>query len=130
MEDLRRPVEIGTVEDIPVGTFKIMEIEGVEVGVTRLADGEVRAVRNYCPHKGAPICRGPIGGTWPPCEPGQLEFVMAGEVLVCPWHGFEYDLNTGRELFRETPTRLVMYSVTVENGRVSIDVSRRRSVAR
>jgi nitrite reductase (NADH) small subunit len=126
----QRPVEIGSIEDVPVGKFRILEIGGVEVGVTRLANGEIRAVRNYCPHKGAPICRGTVGGTWPPCEVGKLEFARAGEVLVCPWHGFEYDLETGHELFRETPTRLVMYAVTVENERVLVDINRRRTVIR
>jgi nitrite reductase (NADH) small subunit len=118
-------IDIGALDDLPAGKFARFEIGGVDVGVIRLPNGEVRAIRNFCPHKGAPICRGIVGGTWPPSEPGKLEFDRAGEVLVCPWHGFEYDLDTGEELFREKGTRLIMYVTTVLNGRVFVDVSRR-----
>ena len=88
----------------------------------RLADGAIHAIRNHCPHKGAPVCRGIVGGTWPPSEPGELAYTQAGEVLVCPWHGYEYDIRTGRELFREMPTTLRKFPVAVENGRVLVTI--------
>ena len=87
-----------------------------------IVDGEFRAVRNACPHKGAPICRGIIGGTWPPSEPGELSYDRDGEVLVCPWHGYEYDLRTGTEMFQKTPTRLRLFPVTVRDGEVFVTV--------
>ena len=63
-----------------------------------------------------------IGGTWPPSAPGALQFERDGEILVCPWHGFEYDLRDGRELFRDIPTRLRLYDVEVREGVVYVAI--------
>lgn len=124
-EPKQGPVRVGAIADIPVGSFRFVQIGDREVGLTQLPSGEIRAVRNFCPHRGAPVCRGLLGGTWPPCEPGKLEFARAGEILICPWHGFEYDLMTGRELFQEVPTLLTLYQVTISDGQVLVDVARR-----
>ena len=116
------PHAVGALTDFPPGKFVIMDVAGQDLGVIRLASGEMRAVKNWCPHKGAPICRGLVGGTWPPATQEALAYDRDGEVLVCPWHGFEYDLNTGKEMFGTGITRLRMYPVTVENDRVFVTV--------
>lgn len=113
---------VGRVDQFPVGAFRIVTVGSVEVGVIRLANGEIHAVRNYCPHKGAPICKGVVGGTWPPCDPGELLYEHDGEVLVCPWHGFEYDIRSGVELYKSRPTRLRKYPVEVRAGEVLVTV--------
>ena len=120
-----REVEVGKADDFPVGQFRIIQIGRREIGVIRLASGEWRAVLNWCPHRGAPVCKGTVGGTWPPCEPGELTFAKDGEVLVCPWHGYEFDLNTGEELFQTLPSRLRMFPASVRNGSVVIDLAGR-----
>jgi len=78
----------------------------------------MHAVLNRCPHKGAPVCRGIVGGTWPPSAVGELSFERDGHVLTCPWHGFEFDLSTGAELFQERPMRLRKYRTMTEGGSV------------
>lgn len=88
-------VNVGQLDEFPVGKCRIVTVGDVEVGIVRLANGEMHAIRNRCPHKGAPICKGIVGGTWPPSQVGSLDFVRDGEVLVCPWHGYEYDIKTG-----------------------------------
>lgn len=113
---------VGRLDDFPIGAMRIVTVEQVEIGVIRLSDGEVHAMRNYCPHKGAPICKGVVGGTWPPCEPGELLYGMHNEVLVCPWHGFEYNIRTGVELYQERPTRLRKYPVEVRGDEVLVTV--------
>ena len=118
----KAPVTVGRLEDFPVGQFRITQVRGVEIGVIRMHNGELRAIRNHCPHRGAPICKGSVTGTWPPCEPGQMRYEMQGQVLVCPWHGYEYDLATGRELFQRRATQLRMYPVAVEDGNVVVTV--------
>lgn len=106
--------------DFIEGKFVIREMENRSIGVVRLKDGQFRAVLNWCPHKGAPVCRGIVGGTWLPSEPGELVYDREGEVLACPWHGFEYDVLTGRELIREKPTHLRFYETEVEDGQVYV----------
>ena len=118
----RTEVAVGPEDWFTEGRFVIVEAGKHSVGITRLRDGALKAIRNWCPHKGAPICRGTIGGTWTPSEPGQLRYDAAMEVLACPWHGFEYDLRDGRELYREVPTRLRFFPVTVREGTVYVTV--------
>jgi nitrite reductase (NADH) small subunit len=110
----RKRIELGGLDEFPVGRFRIVTADGIEIGVVRLASGAIHAVRNRCPHKGAPVCKGILGGTWPPSKVGELEFEREGEVLVCPWHGYEFDLNTGLELYQERPTRLRKYEASVK----------------
>jgi len=111
---------VGRADEFPVGKFRIVEVEGREIGITQLATGEFRAVRNRCPHKGAPVCKGIIGGTWLPCGVGEMVYGSEGQVLVCPWHGYEYDLNTGVELYQKDPNKLLMYPAKVQEGNVII----------
>lgn len=113
-------ISAGSAEAFETGRFRIIQAGNREIGVLRMADGSFRAVRNRCPHKGAPICRGIVGGTWPPSAPGELRYSHEGRVLLCPWHAFEYDLDTGQELFRPGASRLRMYPVEVVDGKVWI----------
>ena len=106
----KRRLAVGPLGDFPVGKFRIVSIDGVEIGIVRLAGGALHAVRNRCPHKGAPVCKGILGGTWPPSAVGELAFERDGEVLVCPWHGYEYDIKTG-ECVGDRRLRLRKYDV-------------------
>lgn len=122
MADAKQQQEVGKLADFPTGEFRIVAVGAREIGIIRLASGEYRAVLNHCPHRGAPICKGKVGGTWPPCEPGQLTYDMEGGVLVCPWHGYEFDLKTGNELYQPKPSRLRMFPVTIRNGSVYVEL--------
>ena len=115
-------VAVGREGDFVPARFTKVTVPRHHIPQVRLRDGQLRAVRNYCPHKGAPICRGIVGGTWLPSEPGALTYDREGEVLACPWHGWEYDLDTGRELFRAVPTQLRLYPVAVRDGQVYVTV--------
>ena len=121
----RQEILVGDAAELVEGKFKIVKQGVLNIGVTRLRDGTLRAVRNWCPHKGAAICKGIVGGTWPPSEPGDLAYDRDGEILICPWHGFEYDLRTGNELYRKVPTRLRFYEVIERDARIYHSVSTR-----
>ena len=118
----KKQVSVGKAADFPVGQFKIIEIDGREIGIARLKNGEIRAVRNVCPHKGAPVCKGPITGTQLPSAVGELLYGRDGEILACPWHGYEFDLLTGMEIFKEQPTKLLMYPAVEQDGNVVVTV--------
>jgi nitrite reductase/ring-hydroxylating ferredoxin subunit len=126
----RRTVRIdaGPAEAIVPGCFTMVAAGSRRIGVTRLGNGEFRAVRDRCPHKGAAICQGILGGTWLPSAPGgALTYARQGEILACPWHGFEYDLVTGAELFWPKGPGLRLYPTEVENGRVHVIVPEGRA---
>ncbi|MGE0701535.1 MAG: Rieske 2Fe-2S domain-containing protein, partial [Hyphomicrobiaceae bacterium] len=50
-------VSIGRAEDFPLDEIRIVAAGTRSIGVVRRADGTVDAVRNWCPHKGAEVCR-------------------------------------------------------------------------
>lgn len=114
------PHKAGKLDEFPVGKFRIVNLGGTEVGIIRLKNGEIHAVRNMCPHKTAPVCRGFLGGTWPPSDPGRLEFERDGEILVCPRHGWEFDIRSGSELYQDVPARLRKYEVAVSGDEVLV----------
>lgn len=65
---------------------------------------------------------GIVGGVWESSGPGHLSFDGKRDVLVCPWHGFEFSLNSGRELFWQRPSRLHMYEVGEKDGQIVVTV--------
>ena len=116
----KKQIAVGKVDEFPVGQFKIVTVEGREIGIARLASGEFRAVRNVCPHKGAPVCKGFISGTALPSAPGELAYGHDGEVLVCPWHGYEFDLNSGTQLYQNDAVKLLMYPAQLRGDSVVV----------
>jgi nitrite reductase/ring-hydroxylating ferredoxin subunit len=89
-----------------------------EIGVVKLADGTFRAARNVCPHAGAPLCKGTVGGTMLPSRPGELVYAHETVVVRCPWHAWEFDLDTGAAVFASAKARVRVYPVHCVEGRV------------
>ena len=104
---------IGAVDEIPPGQRKIVDVSGVSIGVFNVG-GTFYALRNVCPHQGAPLCRGRLTGTSLPSAPGEYVWAREGEILRCPWHGWEFDVLTGRSLFNPHRVRVRAYEVSVE----------------
>jgi 3-phenylpropionate/trans-cinnamate dioxygenase ferredoxin subunit len=113
-----RPWPVAKASDIPPGERKIVEIEGRSIGLFNV-HGTFVAVLNVCPHQQAPVCRGRLGGTTLPSPPGEFRWGREGEILACPWHGWEFDLLTGRAL-ADRSRRLRLYPVTVEEDTVFV----------
>jgi nitrite reductase (NADH) small subunit len=90
-------VVVGAVADLPPGTSRIVSVGGREIGLFNV-DGRVYAVRNSCPHRAAPLCLGRLSGTTLPSQPYEYEYGRQGMVLRCPWHGWEFDLESGEPL--------------------------------
>jgi nitrite reductase/ring-hydroxylating ferredoxin subunit len=97
---------------------KIVNVGKHEVGVFYV-DGEFYAWLNYCPHFAAPVCRGEICGTRLPSHVYEYKFGLEGQILRCPWHGWEFDLKTGQHLADEK-TKLKGVPLEIENGNVYI----------
>jgi 3-phenylpropionate/trans-cinnamate dioxygenase ferredoxin subunit len=106
---------VGPVAEIPPGQRKIIEVGGVSIGVFNV-NGTFYALRNRCPHQGAPLCQGSLKGTTLPSAPGEYLWAREGEILRCPWHGWEFDVTTGRSVFNPHRVRVRAYEVTVESG--------------
>lgn len=100
--------------ELPPGSRKLIEIGGRSIGVFRLADGRFFALRNRCPHRGAPLCAGRLMGLFTADRPYQPVLQREGEILRCPWHGWEFDLTTGRSVYMPEAIRVKSYPVDVQ----------------
>ncbi|MBM3460095.1 MAG: Rieske (2Fe-2S) protein [Armatimonadetes bacterium] len=96
----------------------LVELEGHSIGLFCVRD-EIIAVLNVCPHELAPVCRGRVGGTTLPSPPGEFCWGREGEILACPWHGWEFDLLTG-EALTDPRKRLRRYPIRVEGDQVLV----------
>ncbi len=108
------------VDEVAEGKPRIVTLAGKEIGVF-LEGGRHFAVLNFCPHAGAPVCLGKVAGCVVAAGPGQLDYDHERRVLRCPWHHWEFDLETGRAL---APTRekIKTYPVRVCGEEILIDV--------
>jgi nitrite reductase (NADH) small subunit len=104
---------IGRASEILPGERRIVDVEGRSIGVFNVK-GTYYALRNGCPHQMAPLCRGTVTGTTLPSKPGEYIWAREGEILRCPWHGWEFDITSGRSVFNPHRLRVKTYKVTVE----------------
>ena len=93
---------LGPVVQIPVGEGRLFDVDGWQVAVFRLRDGAVHAIDPVCPHRGGPLADGITGGT----------------MLVCPLHGWTFDLPTGCRLGGSEA--VATYPATVEDGHIVV----------
>lgn len=99
-------VTAGSVSELSPG--KIHKIEhGEQVIALVNIDGQFFAVDGVCGHAGGPLCRG--------------EVVAQEKVISCPWHGWEYDLQSGECLMDPSLSQKV-FAVQVEDDTVKIEV--------
>ena len=107
---------VAGVDELPPGTRKIVDVAGRQIGVFNIG-GEFFALRNRCPHQGADLCRGDLVGLLESDGPGSYRFDPSHRLLVCPWHGWEFDVATGQSYFDPLRTRVRPFPVSVEDGR-------------
>ena len=112
---------IDRVENMPFGDRRIVTIDGRSIGVLNVG-GRFYALRNTCPHHGAPLCEGVVKGTVADTPAHEYSYVRHNEFIVCPWHGYEFTLATGRSIVEPEKTRVRTYEVAVEDGDVVLYV--------
>jgi len=120
---------VGAAADYELGRFRLHELDGREIAVVRTSRGFF-AIRNGCPHMGAPLCFGRVGGTMLPSDPDELVYGLDDEVVRCPWHAWEFHLGTGEAVGGITSKRVIAYPVEVDDEGVFVLVggTRTRSV--
>ena len=118
-------IHAGAVGEFADGDRRLLQHDGRAIGVFRVGD-EFRAYENICLHQGGPVCEGryfPLmrAVTTPD---GRLTGEMHDESrphLVCPWHGWEYDLRSG-EFSGDRRLRLRSFEVQIDGDQVYVAV--------
>lgn len=117
-----RRVAVGRHETLRSKERVVLEIDGTSVGLYFIGD-EIRAWLNQCPHSGGPVCQGKtVPRTLQTVDPATgksegLTLDRASRMIVCPWHGFEFDMMTGVHAV-DSKTRLRPVAVAVDDGEV------------
>ena len=112
--------------ELPPGTSTTVKAFGTTVAVFNV-EGQVFALSNHCPHHGGPLCHGRISGAVLPSQPYEYRYGREGRVLICPWHGWEFDIESGRTIF-DPSVRVKIYEARIEKGEIVL--TRRRTVPR
>ena len=123
---------VGPAGEIPPGTVRLVRPEGDKAGIGVFnVDGEFYALRNHCPHMGAPLCRGSIKGTahalTRPSGGFDVEWAREGEIIACPWHHWEFEIRSGRTVF-PSKKRARRYDVAVEEPDDAVAARLRKGV--
>lgn len=115
---------VAKTSDFPDPGRKVFEVGGTEVGVFKLG-GEFYAWENKCPHLEGPACQGRLIPETTEALNADLtsrgrEFSKTEMNIACPWHGFEFNIRTGRHptnsaiRLRPVPLRIVGEDIYVE----------------
>jgi nitrite reductase (NADH) small subunit len=98
-------IKLTSVSELPgVNTAKEFACGNKEICIANV-NGTYSAMDNVCLHQGGPIGQGTIEG---------------GKV-VCPWHGWAWDPNTGA-VAHNPSAKLAVYPIKIENGEVLIEM--------
>src|SRR5262249_22058197 len=92
-------IRVASDSEIPVGHGLLVENNGRAVAVFNRGGGRFAACGAICPHEDGPLADG-----W-----------LEGDVVVCPWHGFDFDLDTG-QCRVDADLAVVVYPVRVVGG--------------
>jgi 3-phenylpropionate/trans-cinnamate dioxygenase ferredoxin subunit len=101
-------IDVAPVEELPPGSVKIVVAGSLMLGVYNCG-GSFMAIEDRCSHDDGPLCE----GDWD-------EEVCT---VICPRHGSQFDLRTGRPLSLPAYEPVDTFPVRVEDGMVRVDVS-------
>jgi 3-phenylpropionate/trans-cinnamate dioxygenase ferredoxin subunit len=96
------------VDELPPGEVKIVRAGELAIGVYNVG-GEYYAIEDRCSHDDGPLAEGDF-------DPERL-------VVICPRHGSEFDLRTGRPLSLPAYVPVDTYEVVVEHGMIKVKVA-------
>ena len=120
-----REILVAREGEISAGGRKVVSVDGVEIGLFRV-DGKVFAWRNECPHQGGPVCQGKLMKAVEERLDDErrslgIHYIDGSLNIVCPWHGFEFDVRTGGS-FGASKMRLKRYPITVREGDIYVSI--------
>lgn len=97
-------VKVAEVDDLKPGGCKHVELDGKEIGLFNVA-GDYYATTGFCPHHGGPLGEG----------------YLEGDVVACPWHGWQFNVKTG-----ESPMvpslKIACFPVRVEGNEIQVAI--------
>lgn len=97
-------IRIAKTDEVDVGKGIVVEVKDQCVAVFNV-DGAFHVIDNTCLHRGGPLGEGDLDG----------------EIVTCPWHGWEYNVTTGH-CVNNPSSNLKSYQTVVEEGEIKIEL--------
>lgn len=94
------------VSEVPPGSIKDINLDGVEIALANV-EGKFYAISNACLHRGGPLGQG----------------VMEGSVVTCPWHGWQFDVATGK-VAQNASVGVPCYATEIRADEVHVDITK------
>jgi|SRR5579863_3231184 len=101
----RHWTRITATQNVPPREGRAVAVSGLDIAIFNL-DGRFVSIENACPHKGGPLCDG----------------IVAGTTVVCPLHGWKFDLESGMALRASLPGCVTTFPTRVEDGVILVDL--------
>ena len=114
-------VDVGRLQEFPDGQVTAVSIGRSEIGIIRW-NGKIYAISAVCTHQGGPLCRGVLAGRLTALSPGDMTVQDAAPVIACPWHGWEFDVESGEAIW-DPNQRVRIYPVYIAGDRVLVDTN-------
>jgi nitrite reductase/ring-hydroxylating ferredoxin subunit len=108
-------VVVAPLGSFPDGERRIVSVGGRSIGVFRVGES-FYGIRNRCPHQGGPLCLGHVLGDAVADAPGEARISADPLRIACPWHGWEYDLDSGQSFMGGAMAGVRSYGVGLESG--------------
>lgn|GEM_PF-468202 len=99
---MSRWVRVASVADCPPGKSLETVAEDRIVALYNVG-GQFHALDGVCPHQGGPLGKG----------------CLTGEVVTCPWHGWQFNVTSGQHTFSPN-VRQPRFEVRVEDNDVYV----------
>jgi nitrite reductase (NADH) small subunit len=114
---------VARLADLPLNKIHRIEIESRVIGIIRTDQG-VFAIGNKCPHQGGPMCSGHITGTMLASDADEYVYGHDGMVVQCPWHAYEFRIDTGKSVGGVINGRVPVFYTAVRDGNVYCSLKR------
>ncbi|ABU58779.1 MULTISPECIES: non-heme iron oxygenase ferredoxin subunit [Roseiflexus] len=101
----REIVCVAAAGDIPPGSMIYVEIDGLPIALANV-DGVIYAFSDSCRHEGGPLSSG----------------VLIGETVTCPWHGWTYNVRTGKAIVPPIGIRIPTYETRIDDDSIFVIV--------
>lgn len=101
----RERVRVLKVGELGPGRMACVEVDGLPVALANV-DGTIYAFSDTCRHEGGPLSAG----------------ALVGDTVSCPWHGWTYDVRSGKSLVPPIGLRIPTYPVSIEGDAVYIEI--------
>jgi nitrite reductase (NADH) small subunit len=98
-------MRVAKVAELPAGTIREFQVEGKTIALANVG-GKFHAINNTCLHRGGPLGQG----------------VLDGHVVTCPWHGWQYDVISGKSQHNQA-IGVDCYSLEVRGDDIFVEIS-------